>query len=69
MKIIFLLIAVLLVWWILKTLRGNRKADARPTVQNMRACEYCGLHVPEEEAIQNQGRFYCCKEHAQGKPD
>ena len=69
MKIISLLIAVLLVWWILKTLRRNRVADAEPRIRNMLPCDYCGLHIPEDEAIQNQGRFYCCKEHAHRKQD
>ncbi|BAO45274.1 PP0621 family protein [Thiolapillus brandeum] len=65
MKIIFLLSAILLIWWILKTLRRNRMTDAEPRIRNMLPCDYCGLHVPEDEAVQHQGRSYCCREHAE----
>jgi uncharacterized protein len=30
----------------------------------MIGCEQCGLHVPENEGVRVQGRFYCCAEHA-----
>jgi uncharacterized protein len=29
----------------------------------MLRCEYCGLHVPESEAVRADGHMYCCKEH------
>ncbi len=67
MKVIFLLIAILLIGWILKTLRQNRIADAEPRIRNMIPCDYCGLHVPEDEALKHEGRYYCCKEHVQRK--
>ena len=34
-------------------------------VYAMRACEKCGLHIPENEGVVVGGQFYCCKEHAQ----
>ena len=30
----------------------------------MIGCGRCGLHVPENEGVRVQGRFYCCAEHA-----
>jgi uncharacterized protein len=26
-------------------------------------CAHCGLHIPENEAVTMQGRYYCSKEH------
>lgn len=30
----------------------------------MVSCMTCGLHLPRENAVENQGRFYCSREHA-----
>lgn len=30
----------------------------------MISCSHCGLHLPQREAITQQGRHYCCQEHA-----
>jgi ribosomal protein S26 len=30
----------------------------------MIACDRCGLHVPEDEAIHRNGKHYCSEEHA-----
>jgi len=67
MKILLLVIPALLVWWILRLLRSSSApADrqTRPPVENMVACEKCGLHVPEKEAIVREGKNYCSEEHA-----
>ncbi len=31
----------------------------------MVSCSHCGLHLPQREAVQSQGRHYCCQEHAE----
>lgn len=30
---------------------------------NMVRCVHCGVHVPETEAINARGRYYCSREH------
>ena len=68
MKILLLVIPVLLIWWILRLLRNPTPSVTRqnkPRVENMVACEKCGLHVPENEAVTRNGKFYCSEEHAQ----
>ena len=30
---------------------------------NMVRCEICQLHVPENEALQHNGRYYCSQKH------
>lgn len=37
---------------------GNRSAAS------MRRCARCGLHIPETEAVQRDGEYFCCREHA-----
>ncbi|WP_419609967.1 PP0621 family protein [Thiolapillus sp.] len=34
-------------------------------MKNMVSCDYCGLHVPEDECIRQNGHNYCSREHAQ----
>ncbi len=65
MKIVFLLIAIFLIWWILRSLRSERATASKPEIKNMLSCKYCGLHIPEDEAIRKNGNNYCSKEHAQ----
>ncbi|WP_456404472.1 PP0621 family protein [Thiolapillus sp.] len=64
MKIVSLLVAAFLIWWILRTLRGRKAAAPKSRIKNMLACEYCGLHIPEDEAVRKDGHTYCSKEHA-----
>ncbi len=33
--------------------------------EKMVACSVCDTHVSESEAIENNGKFYCSKEHAE----
>ncbi|OOZ43011.1 PP0621 family protein [Solemya elarraichensis gill symbiont] len=33
----------------------------------MVACEKCGLHVPLEMSFEVDGKYYCCREHAEKK--
>lgn len=44
------------------TANHDTKHDPKPMV----ACDYCGVHLPKEEAIQDEqdsGRYYCSKSH------
>ncbi|WP_419634175.1 PP0621 family protein, partial [Thiolapillus sp.] len=65
MKIIFLLASAGLIWWIVRTLRNSRPSTSKPKIKNMVSCDYCGLHVPEDECIRQNGHNYCSREHAQ----
>ena len=68
MKLLLLVIPALLIWWILRLLRAPAPAreKRKPRVESMVACEKCGLHVPESEAIVKDGKPYCSREHADG---
>jgi uncharacterized protein len=54
-----------LVWrWLIRPRRRRPVSGQRPpSVQNMVRCARCGLHVPEREAIQHGGRYYCSAQH------
>jgi uncharacterized protein len=43
--------------------KGRSSADAAPV--NMVSCAHCGIHVPQPEALEKNGHFYCCREHMQ----
>lgn len=43
---------------------ATRKAPGGE-VEHMSGCALCGLYIPDSEAIQWQGKTFCCREHAQ----
>ncbi len=65
----FILIA-LAIWLAVQIIRRmllqqrKRVAGQKKTaVHSMVRCAHCGLHVPETEAVQDGGRFFCSNEH------
>lgn len=67
MGIIKLIIVVLLVWtgfWLLKKFRKPADCiDQKSSVNKMLACSVCKVHIPENEAIIQNNKVYCSKEH------
>lgn len=66
-RLIILLIIVLTLLWLLKRLFSDDPgaATAKPaSVENMRQCKYCGVHVPESTIVKVDDEPYCCQEHA-----
>ncbi len=70
-RILILVLVVLAVFW---WLRAKRKPDLKrtqerppsvppPRVQNMVACHHCGTHLPETDALQQAGHWYCSPAH------
>ena len=45
--------------------REKHKARKTRLAMNMVACDYCGIHLPQGEAICREGRHYCSEQHAQ----
>jgi hypothetical protein len=62
-------------WWLLRRLRG-RDADGGavgpnapdPAAEQMVVCSHCGLHVPQQEAVAADDKYYCCAEHRRRAP-
>ncbi len=66
-RLILLLAIATLVWLIYSAHKRRseaaKRARPRRITTRMVRCDHCGLHVPENEAIQGQGRHYCSEEH------
>jgi uncharacterized protein len=62
--LIFILIAIAIL-----AFRRLKRASSRPperkktTTGRMVQCATCGLYLPEQEAISQQGRYYCSHAH------
>ncbi|MFP4160722.1 MAG: PP0621 family protein [Ectothiorhodospira sp.] len=41
----------------------KRPAPGQLGSRRMVRCDYCGLHVPEEEAVHDGNRAYCSADH------
>ena len=65
MKILLALLAIVLIYWILRTLSAGKRREKGKSAPapKMIACDHCGLHVPENEAIRKEAHVYCCAEH------
>jgi len=69
-KFLLLIFAVVAAWWLIRRLRGKDAAGDAPdpsardhAPEQMVNCGHCGLYLPQDEAIAEGGKFYCCAEH------
>ena len=69
MKILFWLIAIIVVYWLVRSkLRTSGRLSHAPKekpVGEMRRCDYCGVYFPAEEGVFVKGRFFCGSAHSQ----
>ena len=66
---VLLALAIYLVWRLLqKKQRPPDSVDADVPRLPMVSCATCGLHVPREEALQQDERYFCCEEHRRATP-
>ena len=68
--IVYLVILIFRRWTANKnspTSRPQDGASAGSTV--MVQCKTCKLHIPENEALQKDGDYFCSQEHLEGKQD
>ena len=66
MKYLLLAIAVYVIWRILKK-RTELPADPVPkhdkAPEKMVVCAHCGVHLPESDALFDQGLVFCSEAH------
>ncbi|MEZ5701617.1 MAG: PP0621 family protein [Burkholderiaceae bacterium] len=71
MKFLPVLAVIVVAVWVW---RNNRQAELRPpshdqpspvTAMAVVACQHCGTHLPESEAVLGRRGSYCCVEHRQ----
>ena len=71
-RLIVIALIIYLVIQIFKRWAANKNAAAskqQSLQENMVRCETCQLHILENEALQKNGKFYCCQDHLEGKQD
>jgi len=69
MKILFLISLLIVSFIVIKLFKRNMEQrrlsrNKHKNIGNMKECDVCGLHIPENQATINRGKFYCCLEHA-----
>jgi len=64
MRILVLIAIGLLLYVIIgNLLRKNRAESTVSKSEEMVRCSHCGLHIPEQEALKSDNKYYCSKEH------
>jgi uncharacterized protein len=66
--IVYLLIVIFKRWAANKNPPSTKPKDGS-TSTSMVQCKTCKLHIPENEALQKNGEYYCSQEHLEGKQD
>jgi len=64
-KFIFLVVLGLVVYLVIK---GVSRVRQRPVAhdklpERMVACGHCGVNLPESEAVEEGGRYFCSEDH------
>lgn len=63
-RLIFLVLAVALVYWLLRNFRKPAPPrDVGAAGENIVSCARCGLNLPRSEAIADGERYYCSEAH------
>ncbi|QLF93003.1 hypothetical protein HW090_07295 [Pseudomonas sp. ABC1] len=63
-KLLFFAASIGAIIWFWR--RATRKPQARPeqpTTQPMVRCTTCGIHVPQDKALQSDQKWYCSQAH------
>lgn len=62
-KFLLIIAAVWLIYTlVIKSKRSRAAGEAKP-LKNMVRCETCGVHLPEDESVRDEGRFFCSEAH------
>lgn len=43
--------------------KARQQLQNKNQVQQVKACAYCKTHIPEDEGIYEQGKFFCSYQH------
>ncbi|MGA6098512.1 PP0621 family protein [Stutzerimonas marianensis] len=68
-RLLFWIILIAAVFWLWRRLK--KPASTRPGKRTEQAslkmvrCAHCGVHVPEEQALQSHDQWYCSQAHLQ----
>jgi uncharacterized protein len=59
----FVVVAIAIYWWLRRGRMPPKKQAGETRAETMVQCAYCGLHIPVNESVADQGRYYCDEEH------
>jgi len=65
-KLLFLVLAVAIVWMVLKNHRKSALRKQRPpgaAPEDMVRCDHCGIHLPRSESHLSNEKFFCSEDH------
>ena len=64
-RIILLVVVALVAYVVIKALvRARRRPDAEHRMpERMVSCVHCGVHLPQSEALEEAGNFFCSDAH------
>jgi uncharacterized protein len=69
-RLIFIIVIISLVYWLFKSYRKQPPGqDEPPRTQDMVSCAHCGIHLPKNESLLADGKYYCCAAHSRGQSD
>ena len=70
MKLLVVIVALVVLWLLLRGLVRRAKGEGEPprkappaTPQAMLACAHCGVHLPLDEALPGRGGVFCGEAH------
>lgn len=66
MRFLLLVIAIFIGFMIVKHFMASRRVQTKkklPESTPMVRCEQCGVHLPRQDAISADGKYYCNDEH------
>ncbi|SFV88576.1 hypothetical protein MNB_SUP05-SYMBIONT-5-851 [hydrothermal vent metagenome] len=61
-KLIIIALLVFVGFYLFKKLRASSTTAEQLSADKMVACSTCKTHIPENEAIMQNGKIYCSKE-------
>lgn len=69
-RLIIIIAIIGMVYWLFKSYRKQLpKQDEPPRTQDMVSCAYCGIHLPKNDSLFLNNKYYCCAAHSRGQPD
>ena len=69
-RLIVIALIIYLVFQMFKRWAQNKNSASskkQEKLKNMVQCEVCQLHLPEDEALQRDGLYYCSQAHLDNK--
>lgn len=71
MRTLVIIIVLVLIVMIAKRMWQKPRPPARRIRENeqMVQCAHCGIYIPEQEALQRAGQYYCSQAHLDTDPE